>query len=128
MEYRVKKTGNRYIIQHKILFIWSHCSIRTIEGSFYDQGQQMPILAIEKSWIYFSTKEQAKEVLERRKNYLLEVYKGERLERVFGNNFVDVVINKHRTGSEAMFFGYFHTNTLEQMHRIIDGERDYSNW
>lgn len=122
--YRVMKVGNRYRIEQKIFFWWDHCPIRTIEGSFYDTGQQMPILAIEKSYVWFDCKEKADDVLRRMKNYVVEVYKGEKLERVFGHNdYADVIINKHRTGSEAMFYGYFWTINVEKMRKVIDGNK-----
>lgn len=119
-----EKSKTRFYIQEKFLTIWFNVSLKFAD---YRINEMSNGFVISKRESVFTKESHAKEILNKIKNPIKEIYKGCVLERVFDDNFNDCYINNNKRKSISYGVEAFEcTMTIDELKRNID-KRDITH-
>lgn len=125
-QYRIIKIEDRrktyYRIEKKFLIWWLSARITEM----YFEYNRMALIT-DRRYDYFSL-EQAQNILNKIKNPYVEIYKGNKITRIFGDvidglskrRLGDIYINKNHTGSWKGSCTYEFSDTISGLKEIID--------
>ena len=118
-----EKSKTRFYIQEKFLTMWFNVSLKFAD---YRINEMSNGFVISKREPVFTKESHAKEILNKIKNPIKEIYKGCVLERVFDDNFNDCYINNNRKSISYGIEAFECTMTIDELKRNID-KRDITH-
>lgn len=116
-----EKSKTRFYIQEKFLTMWFKVSLKFVYYKISDR------FVIHEDKPLFIKESDAKEILNKIKNPIKEIYKGCVLEKVFDDNFTDFYINNNNRKTISNGLKAFEgAKTIEELKKKID-KRDITH-